>query len=394
MRLLPLCLLALAPDVLAESPWQLTEPLPGTRARSLSPGALSAVRVELAPSAIDAGTQTVELPLPDGRQVRAWRQSGEQRGAEGYHWLGWVEGDAEQQVSLTRVGDQMSAYLSLREGVFELTPTRDGPVLMQIDTERFPACGGAPIDHLQAPENAAYALPEGSSTLIDVLIVFSPSSTSLLGGQPQAQTFAQSAVDSANTAFQNSQMTARFRLAGVRFTSRADSGSSSTDLSWVRNDPEVAAWRDQVGADMVGMISEFSNACGQGYLMSSPGPGFAPSAYQVTARSCAVGNLSYAHEHGHNMGLHHDPANGSGAAYPYAYGHFIDGNYRTVLSYSTECTAGCTRRPYFSNPNVMFQGAPTGIADQRDNARAGNQTAAIVAAFRAGAWERFANGFE
>lgn len=392
MRLLPVLLLAFAPNAFAQQPWQLTEPVPASRARSISPAALSAVRVALAPSAIDAATPVVDLQLPDGRPVRALRQSGEQRGADNYHWLGWVDGDAEQQVSLTRVGDQMSAYLSLRDGVFELTPTRDGPLLMQIDTERFPACGGAPIDH--APESAVFALPEGSTTLIDVLVVVSPSSTSLLGGQPQAQTFAQSAVDSANTAFQNSQMTARFRLAGVRFTARADSGSSSTDLSWVRNDPEVAAWRNEVGADMVGMISEFSNACGQGYLMSSPGPGFAGSAYQVTARGCAVGNLSYAHEHGHNMGLHHDPANGSGSSYPYAYGHFVDGNYRTVLSYSTECTQGCTRRPYFSNPNVVFQGAATGIADQRDNARAGNQTAAIVAAFRAGAWESFANGFE
>lgn len=394
MRLLPLLLVFAAAPAFTQQPWVVTDPVSASRAHPISSAAIASARVRLSPEAVDAATPVIDLQLPDGRRVRAWRQSGEQRGADNFHWLGWVDGDPEQQVSLTRVGAEMSAYLSLRDGVFELTPTQEGPLLMQIDTERFPACGGAPVDHVHAAEAGAVAQPAGTSTLIDVLVVFSPSSTSLLGGQPQAQTFAQSAVDSANTAFQNSQMAARFRLAGVRFTARADSGSSSTDLSWVRNDPEVAAWRNEVGADMVGMISEFSNACGQGYLMTSPGPGFAPSAYQVTARDCAVGNLSYAHEHGHNMGLHHDPANGSGAAYPYAYGHFVDGNYRTVLSYSTECTAGCTRRPYFSNPNVVFQGAATGIADQRDNARAGNQTAAIVAAFRAGAWESFANGFE
>lgn len=63
------------------------------------------------------------------------------------------------------------------------------------------------------------------------------------------------------------------------------------------------------------------------------------------------------------------------------------------MSYSNPCTSGCTRRPYFSNPNVSFNGAATGVENQRDNARAGTNTAPIVAAFRA-PQIIFANGFE
>jgi hypothetical protein len=389
----------LATPLLAQGaqPWQLLQPTTATRATAASPGAIEAMRVAVDPEAFAAETAALDLMLIGGQRVRAVRQSSDWRAADDFTWRGWVDGDPEQQVTLTRVGEHLAAHLSLRSGIHELTPTHDGPLLLRIDSERFPECGGAehaPTTLVQADAGAARS-PVGGAPVIDVLIVVSPSSTAQLGGQPQALAFAQSAVDSANTAYQNSQMVARLRLVGVRFTARADSGSSATDLSWLRSNAEVAGWRNQLGADMVGMISEFSNACGQGYLMGSPpGAGFAPNAYQVSARSCAVGNLTYAHEHGHNMGFQHDPGNGSGSAFPYAYGHFVDGSYRTVMSYSTGCTAGCARRPYFSNPNVSFLGAATGIADQRDNARAGNQTAAIVAAFRAESLSLFTDGFE
>lgn len=347
-----------------------------------------------------AEAASLDLPLPDGRVVRAERQSVEQRGDADWTWVGTVDGDAEQQVILTRVGEYASAYLSLDSGVHELTPTAAGPLLMQLDTDRFPGCGGALVPPATGSADASTGLPvdptepaRNAADLMDVLVVFSPGSVTQLGGQAQAQTFAQGAVDSSNQAFANSQVKARFRLAGVRFTTRADSGNSSTDLSWLRGDAEVAGWRNETRADMVGLIGEFSNACGQGYLMSNPpGAGFAPNAFQVTARSCAIGNLSYAHEHGHNMGLQHNPENGSGPAYPYAFGHWVNGNFRTVMSYSNPCTSGCTRRPYFSNPAVSFNGAPTGVADQRDNARAISNTARIVAGFRQGD-AIFANGF-
>lgn len=366
------------------------------------PAAIAAVPVTLDWRVARAAAEQLDLALPGGGVIRIARVASEERGPDDWTWLGTVADDPEQQAVLTRVGEHASAYLSLDSGIYELTPTTSGPLLLKLDTDRFPGCGGAMVPPATSREGgisdaepASGASSRSGGDLMDVLVVFSPGSLAQLGGQAQAQVFAQSAVDSSNQAFANSQMTARFRLAGVRFTARADSGSSSTDLSWLRGDAEVAAWRNETGADMVGLIAEFSNACGQGYLMGNPpGPGFAPNAFQVTARTCAIGNLSYAHEHGHNMGLQHNPENGSGPAFPYAFGHWVNGNFRTVMSYSNPCTSGCTRRPYFSNPNVSFSGAATGIADQRDNARAGSATSKIVAAFRASPAIIFSNGFE
>lgn len=82
------------------------------------------------------------------------------------------------------------------------------------------------------------------------------------------------------------------------------------------------------------------------------------------------------------MGSQHNPENGSGATYPYGYGHYVSGNFRTVMSYVDPCTGGCTRRPYFSNPMARYQGIPTGIDNARDNVRAINNTADPIANYR------------
>lgn len=394
---LTLTMLAGSQAALALSPWQIAETLSTERAAALSPASTGTVRVALQLDGFTADTQALQLQLPDGDVVNATRRDSDTRTETDFSWTGSVGDDPHEQVLITRRDDQLIGLLSLHRGLFELTTSAQGTMLIALDSKLFPDCAGAVAAEPDSTLAATPPVQPDGAAIVDVLVVISPGTLAQLGGQPQALTFAQGSVDSANTAFSNSQMSARFRLAGVRFTARADSGSSSTDLSWLRNDAEVAGWRNEVGADMVGLLAEFSNACGQGYIMSSPGPGFAANAFQVTARSCAIGNLSYAHEHGHNLGFSHNPENGGGAAYPDAYGHYVSGNYRTVMSYSNPCVGGCTRRPFFSNPDVVFSGAPTGISGQRNNARAGNLTAPIAAAFRASVAPQpsiFANGFE
>lgn len=83
---------------------------------------------------------------------------------------------------------------------------------------------------------------------------------------------------------------------------------------------------------------------------------FESSAFQVTSRRCAVGNLSFAQEQDHNMGFEHDPANGStpaNASHGWSFGHFVNGSYRTVVSYSTQSANDITRVARFSNPDIV-----------------------------------------
>ena len=94
-----------------------------------------------------------------------------------------------------------------------------------------------------------------------------------------------------------------------------------------------------------------------------------------------MGNLSFPHEIGHNMGAHHDRDNAGSAPFPYAYGWRWDGNngtqYRSVMAYSPG-----SRQPYFSNPDINFQGAPTGVENSEDNARCHDNTRFSVSKFR------------
>ena len=53
-----------------------------------------------------------------------------------------------------------------------------------------------------------------------------------------------------------------------------------------------------------------------------------------------------------------------------------------MLSYNCPSGPGCTRRMYFSNPDIAYMGRPTGIVDARNNARIGNHVSDLVANFR------------
>ena len=138
---------------------------------------------------------------------------------------------------------------------------------------------------------------------------------------------------------------------------------------------------------MVSLItSNGGGYCGIGWVQRNPAAGFANHAFQVTALNC-LPNSTLAHEHGHNMGMEHDPASAgtssSGASYPWSFGHNVNGVFRTIMSYDV-CSISCPRVLHFSDPDVLYSGHPTGLSDQRDNAHTGDLTAAIVAAFRSG----------
>jgi hypothetical protein len=223
--------------------------------------------------------------------------------------------------------------------------------------------------------------------VIDVMVAYTAAVRTALGGTTQAEAYAQQAVNSTNTAYINSDIHTRLRLAGTLEVAYAETSDLSAALGWAREDATVRAARNGVRADMVALLVETSGNCGVGYLMTKVGWDFAYHAFSVTSRRCAVGNLSFAHELGHNQGCQHNPENGGPPerlAYPFAYGHYVDGAFRTIMSYSDPCTPPnfCPRVEHFSNPSVNFNGVPTGIANQRDNHRVINDTATAIAQFR------------
>lgn len=330
------------------------------------------------------------LPLPGRAAVRASREGVERRAAGDFTWRGFTA--PEKRVVLTYKNGYLAGLVFADDELYEIrTLEGGGQGIARLDHQLFPACGGAvPASEtgVRLPDSAREAIPAlglDPGNDIDLLAFYTPQARTAAGGTAQIETTLQAAVDMSNTAFIDSKMIARFDLVRTALSTRNDSGDMSADLNWLAGDVASIALRNEVGADLVSLVVQSGSFCGIGFVMRNPDVSFAPSGFQVTARGCAVGNLSFAHEHGHNMGLEHDPANGTSpanASFPWSFGHFVSGSYRTVMAYDNQCSGGCTRVPHFSNPDVIHNGVPTGIDLQRDNARANDSTAPIVANFR------------
>jgi hypothetical protein len=131
---------------------------------------------------------------------------------------------------------------------------------------------------------------------------------------------------------------------------------------------------------------------------------FAPNAFSIAARHCAVGNYSFAHELGHNMGARHDwyVDDAQNSPFQYNKGYVnVPGQWRTIMAYNNECQdrgGSCTRLQYWSNPDVQYGGEAMGVPAgtsvsckkndlnhprcDADNRQTLNNTAYTVANFR------------
>lgn len=383
------CFLTPAVGVHAADHPDLVTVLPGVPAAPAD--VVEAARlVEVDTALLTDRVRVFRLELPDGPVEYAELEAVERRTPGDLTWRGRIRFEPDSRVVLTLRNGFVSGSIRSRLGLYELRPApAGGQVLQKLATERFAPCAGgrsAPAARSAATERPL--LGSEPADQIQLMSLYTPEARSAAGGTAQIESLVQAAIDAANTAFADSGMAARFVLAHVGEVAYQDSGDMSADLAWLANDAGVAALRDQHGADMVSMLVDSGIYCGIAYVMRDPDPSFADSAFQVTHQLCAVGNLSFAHEHGHNMGFEHDPANGAGsnqASYPWAFGHYVDGSFRTVMSYASECSLGCSRVGRFSNPDIAYNGQPTGMSGDRDNAAVGDATAALVANFRTSA---------
>lgn len=385
----PAALRAAAP---AEPLFTLRPPEPIPRA----PAVLASRRVDLHRGPLARGAERLALPLPDGITYVVHRDGFERRPGGGFTWRGVFAaggaGGRGGRALITLHRGVVAARLDSPAGLFELRTQADGtPLLVELDPALFLDCAGgvAPPDPggLRALSAAATSPQFDPPDRVDLLGLYTAPARAAAGGVPAIEATLQAAVDSANAAFEDSAMRLRFRLVHAAEVGYTSSGDPGQDLDWVTNDPGVAALRDLHAADLVALLVEPGTACGIGWVMRDPGPGFAPFGFQVTRRNCAVGNLTFVHEHGHNLGMEHDPPNApppATASFVDSFGHTVDGAFRTVMAYPTACTVGCPRVGQFSDPDVLYAGLPTGVAGARDNARTGRRTGPVAANFRNG----------
>ena len=329
--------------------------------------------------------------------VGAVRDRHEEMGDGRFSWVGHAIGNRAERVILGVSGDAVAGTFLRKGKLFKLEPRADGThVLSEVNTDE-PAPELQPIHITETdptPAVAAGSLTLGGASatgdagqvIIDVMVAYTPRVQDIYGTQGTEALIVQ-AVAETNQAYLNSGINQRINLVHTVAADYAESGDTSKDLSRLTDTSDgyldnLHALRDSFGADQVVMLIKGGSYCGFAYRMATLSTGFASRAFSIVRHDCVTGYYSFAHELGHNQGAHHELENGSGAIYEYAHGYQDSSNrFRTVMALSC---SGCTRIDHFSNPDVLYNGFPTGDAIVSNNARTLNKTAATVASFRAG----------
>jgi hypothetical protein len=320
--------------------------------------------------------------------VRARMTRSERQGSS-FVWVGKVEGQPFGDVVLSVYDGILSGSVVSPGGAYRIRFDGRRQVVEELDDDAFPddnCFREAPADDAGPAADAPPAADDGS--LVDVLVVYTPAALAAAGGTSGMLSQINLAIAETNTGYQNSGVVQRLRLAGAVEVPYTESGDNGVDLDRVTAPSDgiidtVHTLRNAYQADLVSLITNTPGSpyCGVAWLMGGNSPAFAPNAFSVVERSCMTGYYSFGHELGHNMGLNHarvDPV-GTGA-YSYSYGYKWAG-YRTVMAY-----APGTRILYFSNPNVLHLGQPTGVAEASPssayNALSLNNTRTTVANWR------------
>lgn len=205
---------------------------------------------------------------------------------------------------------------------------------------------------------------------------------------------AQNAVAVTNQSYEDSDVYQRLHLVRVVDLNYEENGAGARTLrDRIRNPSDghmdqIHGIRNESYADIVAVLGTPSDFCGFAYIMGSVSHDFNASAFSITAQRCAVGNLSFAHELGHNMGGRHnwEADNTNGSLFSFNHG-FRDSaaSRRTIMSLPSGC-ASCGRIGRWSDPGASIGGRPLGApltgSQPADNHRTLNDTAATVSRFR------------
>ena len=324
-----LVLLCTSSNALAQSPRRLLELQPGQPAQPRG-SSVAAVRHRAARVDTQAlSADRLELTLFDDVPVIARRTSRSHARPGSTVWHGRLEAPDRGEVTLAVVDDALAGSVTMDGRMFEIVSSAGGfHEIREVNPVLFPT-EDPPLDSVASAGGATPTSPAAAadpSGGIDVMVVWTAAARNRVGGTAAGiQSLIDLSLANANAAYGNSQIATRLRLVysgEVRFAETVS--SISTDLSRLVEEAdgyvdEVHTLRDRYGADIVTLLGggyADGGACGIGYIMSSVSTSFARHAFNVVDQSCAAGNLSYAHEVGHNQGLQHDPAHAGSPVRP------------------------------------------------------------------------------
>ena len=319
--------------------------------------------------------------------------------------IGWINGNLEDSFILSYSNDEVLSTIRevTNHNFMEIRFDNElnNHLLIEIDPHERDELECGQDHELVAPDNESQNLREenfdpsfNNLTIIDVMVVYTASAESWASsGSGGIRNVINQAMAIAQNSADNSRLNLQFRLVYTARVNYSETGNSRTDLNNLTfgSIPNVQSLRDQYGADLVAMFTSTNDVGGVGWLLNNTS-GSPAYGYSITRVQQASWTSTHAHEIGHNMGNHHsrnqnmNPAPLSGGLYNYSTGWRWTGtnnrSYASVMTYGE----GSTMVDIFSNPDVSWQGAPsgsyTGGYAPADNARSMRQIMGVIANYR------------
>jgi hypothetical protein len=360
---------------------------------------------------VSAGSEkkSVRLNLFPDTSYTAWVRQTEITRNQETIWQGGLEGSPGSEVTLVRKDNLLVGNVSFPGGRFQIRFLEDGfHHIREVDPGGFPK-EGDPIPILMG-ENSVETILEKKELssffqklflpmilkppIVDVMVGYTPAVLDAAGGISAINALIALAVSETNTGLVNSGVAQRINLVHTTLVSYSET-FFDWDITLDRLQGTTDGFMDQVHplreahqADLVVLLVNDGQFCGLGYLMITPSKSFAPFGFSLVNWECATGNYSLAHEMGHNMGSEHDRTNADGlGSYAYSFGYQAPNrSFRTIMAYDCDRPGGCPRINHWSNPDVFYNGQPTGVVFtspvSADNRRSLNNTAPFVCNFR------------
>jgi hypothetical protein len=359
-----------------------------------SPATASLEIVKANASLVNEKASTLTFNLGSGLDLQAHRIQAYATGSGSLVWSG-VIGDAAARVpfapdafafdplnvvTLVRDGDMITGNLHYNGDWYKIRPLRSGGhAIVAVDSKAMPP--DHPEAYASLPVIKMPIRPTKANTVIRVMVNYTAAAAAAAGN---ISSLIDLAVAETNQGYANSGVTITLQLASKSQVTYTESGSFSTDLSRYRGTADgymdsIHTTRNSVTADVGALLINNASACGLASGIGST----ASTAFVAVYWDCATGYYSFGHEIGHLQSARHDPATDSTTT-PYAWGHGYQytgsPKWRTIMAY--DCSGGCPRLNYWSNPNNLYNGHPMGTTTKNHNARVLNDTRATVAAFR------------
>lgn len=330
---------------------------------------------------IFAEIDSVEVQL-DGENIVIVKNYSASYAEIGYQYNAYESDNASMFIS--KLGNNIQGIIHSASGTYNIDTYDNTYTLKKINMDDVPNEAEPILSENILPTHLLREESEDTA-YVRVLVMYTPEALSLNSNMINKIYLD---INNGNLSFNNSNVKAKFELAYAGQTIDSESGYSfnqllekySTDGDGLFD--EVHSLRDRYSADVCVLLVYNYTYCGLAYVWASANSSFAV----VRASNECANKYSFTHEIGHNVGCMHDTITSPSNFYNHGYQHYIAGDninsWRTMMAYDTLCITGCKRIPYWSNPNVNYNGVPTGNVTRCNNARVWNENAINVSYFR------------